>query len=100
AEARPIGTIKSLLREAVERGASDLHLSTGVPPIIRLDGSLIPLEYEALTAAVSERLVHSMMTDAQRSRFEEEWELDLSVEYPEIGRFRVNLHRQRGALEA
>jgi len=99
-EARPIGSIKSLLREAVERGASDLHLSTGVPPIVRLDGRLVPLPYEAMTAAVSDRLVLSLMSEPQRKRFEEEWELDLSVEYPEIGRFRVNVHRQRGSVEA
>jgi twitching motility protein PilT len=97
---RPIGSIKSLLREAVDRGASDLHLSTGVPPIIRLDGRLIPLDYEVLTPETSQRLVTSMMTDMQRARFEEDWELDVSIEYPEIGRFRVNLHRQRGAMEA
>ncbi len=100
AAAKPINNMRGLLREAVEKGASDLHLSIGVPPIIRLDGQLIPLEYEVLTAEASARLVFSLMSEHQRARFEEDWELDLSVDYPEIGRFRVNIHRQRGAVEA
>jgi twitching motility protein PilT len=92
--------LEGLLSEAVRVGASDLHLTRNVPPMIRLDGRLIPLDQPILSPEAVERLVKSMLSPEQRRRFEEEWELDLSVEYPDVGRFRVNVHRQRGTVEA
>ncbi len=90
----------ALLREAVERGASDLHLSRGVPPTIRLDGYLVPLDYPPLTKQECEGLVLSLLSDPQRARFEQDWELDISLDLPDAGRFRTNVHRQRGGVEA
>jgi twitching motility protein PilT len=93
-------TIQHLLVEAIERGASDLHLTTTAPPTLRIDGHLEALELPALTAADTLRLIYSLLNDSQKAKFEEHWELDLSVEITDVGRFRVNIHRQRGAVEA
>ena len=89
-----------MLREAVRRGASDLHLTRNMPPIIRLDGRLVPLESAVLTHDTCERVVKGMLSPEQRTRFNDEWELDLSLELPDVGRFRVNVHRERGTMEA
>lgn len=97
---RPLGSLARLLREAVERGASDLHLTRGVPPMIRLDGYLMPLDYPALTREQCERLVLSPLNTVQKAKFDEGWELDYSLDLPDAGRFRVNIHRQRGGIEA
>jgi twitching motility protein PilT len=94
------GDLEAMLAEAVRLGASDLHLTRNMPPIIRLDGRLTPLNERILSPDECERLVKGMLTPEQRQRFTDEWELDLSVEFPEIGRFRVNVHRQRGTMEA
>ena len=93
-------SLRALLNEAVERGASDLHLSRGVPPTLRLDGYLVPLNYPALTKTVCEALILAELNPIQRQKFEETWELDLSLDLPEVGRYRVNVHRQRGGVEA
>ncbi len=93
--------LESLLAEAARLGASDLHLTRNVPPMIRLDGRLVPMPDRAvLSPDAVERLVKGALTPEQRRRFEEEWELDLSLEYPDTGRFRVNVHKQRGTTEA
>jgi len=93
-------TIHHLLVEAVERGASDLHLTQNAPPILRIDGTLEVLDLPPLTASDSRRMIYSALNDAQKAQFEERWELDLSIEIEDIGRFRVNVHKQRGAVEA
>ena len=93
-------TIQHLLVEAIERGASDLHLTKNAPPILRIDGQLEMLDLPPLSPADSQRMIYSILNDAQKARFEERWELDLSVEIADVGRFRVNVHRQRGAVEA
>lgn len=93
-------TIHHLLVEAIERGASDLHLTHGAPPILRIDGDLEVLDLPPLTAADSQRMIYSLLNDSQKAKFEEKWELDLSVEIEDIGRFRCNVHKQRGAVEA
>ena len=92
--------IQTLLTEAVKRGASDLHLVSWSPPILRIDGSLIPMDIAQLTPTELNPMIMSLMTQEQRDRFNKEWELDLSVSLRGIGRFRVNVHRQRGAIEA
>jgi twitching motility protein PilT len=92
--------LEALLAEASRRGASDLHLTRNMPPILRLDGRLVPMDLAPLTHEDLDRLIKGMLTPQQRARFTEEWELDLSVEYPDVGRFRVNIHRQRGTPEA
>ncbi len=92
--------LMQLLREAVERGASDLHLSRGVPPTIRLDGYLVPLDYPSLSKEACDKLVTGALTQLQREKFDREWELDFSLDLPDAGRFRVNVHKQRGGTEA
>jgi twitching motility protein PilT len=93
-------TIHHLLVEAIERGASDLHLTQGAPPILRIDGDLELLDLPPLTSPDSLRMIYSLLNDSQKAQFEEKWELDLSIEIEDIGRFRVNVHKQRGAVEA
>ena len=92
--------LDELLRETVERGASDLHLTTGLPPCIRLDGRLIPLEYEKLDGRTIQRLIYDILSGDQIHHFEDVKELDLSYGIASIGRFRVNVYRQRGSMGA
>ncbi len=90
--------MEDLLRLVLEEGASDLHLTVGVPPILRLRGSLVRLDVPALTHEDTAALAKSIVTDSQMRRFEEEGGLDLAVSYREHARFRVSLYRQRGHL--
>jgi twitching motility protein PilT len=92
--------IHNLLAEAIDRGASDLHITSNSPPIIRVDGRLEPLEYPVLRGQDCIKLVYGILTDAQKEKFERLWELDLSLEIGDVGRFRVNIHKQRGVTEA
>lgn len=93
-------SIQQLLNDAIKNGASDLHLSARVPPIVRIDGNLMSLDYAPLTPETCHKLIYSILNDSQRTLFEQNWELDLSVEIQDSGRFRVNVHRQRGFVEA
>jgi twitching motility protein PilT len=83
-----------------ERGASDLHLSVAAPPTLRIDGELVPTPFDKLTPEVSQALVYSLLTDAQRQRFEATNELDLAFGLKGIGRLRMNIYRQKGAVGA
>jgi len=100
AKARPLEDIHvdDLLRLVVERGASDLHLGVGVPPILRVDGQLMPTNYEKLTAQDSQRLVYDILTDEQIQRFESSLELDFSYSISKVSRFRVNCYRDKGTV--
>lgn len=89
-----------LLSQAVARGGSDLHLSADSPPMARVHGSLVPLADRALTADFCRDLVLGILTEPQRARLEEDWELDFAVQIQGIGRFRANAHYNRGVLEA
>ena len=82
------------------RGASDLHLCVGSPPMMRVDGVLAPVGDEVLTAETCRDLVYSIFTETQRARFEETWELDFAIMVEGQGRFRGNAHYSRGAVEA
>ena len=93
-------TIQELLIEAKEQQASDLHLTAHAPPMLRIDGELEPLDLPPLTPRDTQQLVYSVLNDTQKQKFELNWELDLSVEIADIGRFRVNVHKQRGSVEA
>ncbi|MCD6385365.1 type IV pilus twitching motility protein PilT [Candidatus Sumerlaeota bacterium] len=88
-----------LLKEAIEVNASDLHISRDVPPTVRVDGELRFLEYPPLAPSECMRLIYSVLNDEQRAKFEREWELDFSLEIDQVGRFRANIHRQRGTVE-
>lgn len=92
--------LDQILAEVVESGASDLHLVSWSPPIIRLHGKLAPMDVPMLTPEECHRLVMSMLTDEQIERFSQEMELDISIARPRLGRFRVNVHIQRGNTEA
>jgi twitching motility protein PilT len=90
--------IDDLLRETVQAKASDLHLTVGIPPTIRVWGKLAPLSHAALTAEDTFQLAYSMVNTFQKQKFEKNWELDLSYAVAGLGRFRVNLYRQRGSV--
>src|SRR3989440_2819040 len=91
-------SLSELLRKLSELGGSDLHITTGSPPQVRVDGHLRPLEsYRVLTSADTKQLAYSVLTDAQKHRFEENLELDFSFGVKGLARFRGNLLNQRGA---
>ena len=90
--------IADLLALSVSQGASDLHLSAGVAPMLRIDGEMRRCERPVLTGDQARALIHSLMSDVQRRAFEVEHEADFSCEVPTLGRFRVNaFEQQRGA---
>ncbi len=93
-------TIDTLLKITVERGASDLHITVGLPPMLRIDGRLVPTEFPKLAPEDTKRLIYSILNDRQRERFERELELDMSYSIKGYGRFRLNIYRQRGAVAA
>ncbi len=90
--------IDDLCREVVDRGASDLHITVGLPPIIRVDGELVPLNYTKFTPPVSQRLMYDILTDEQVQTFENDFELDFSYSMQKLARFRVNIYRDRGTV--
>ena len=83
-----------------EKGASDLHMTVGAPPTLRIDGLLVPTSFEKLTHEVNQSLVFSLLTESQRQRFEATNDLDLAFTLKGIGRLRMNVFRQRGAVGA
>src|SRR5216117_2830563 len=100
-ESLPQISLSELLRKLAEVGGSDLHITTGSPPQVRVDGHLRPLEgYRVLTSAETKQLAYSVLTDAQKHRFEENLELDFSFGVKGLSRFRANLFNQRGAVGA
>ena len=92
--------IKELLKAAVEKEASDLHITENSAPIVRVDGKLMPLNFPRMDKECCKRLVYSILDDKQKAVFERDLELDLSLEVPGLNRFRVNVHMQRGSVEA
>ncbi len=85
-----------LLKVMIEKGASDLHITTGSPPQLRIDGKLHPLKMPALSPQETKQLCYSVLTDAQKHRFEDSNELDLSFSVQKLSRFRGNVFVQRG----
>lgn len=81
-----------------DKGASDLHITTGSPPQLRIDGELIPLKTDPLSPTDTKQLCYSILTDVQKHKFEEESELDLSFGVKGLSRFRANVFMQRGAV--
>ena len=91
--------LAELLQYAVQYQASDLHLTVGRPPMVRLAGKLVASGYEqVLTADDTKNLIYSVLTDDQKAKFEEEHELDFSLGVPGISRFRVNVFMQRSTV--
>jgi len=94
-------TLPELLKKMTDAGGSDLHLTTNSPPQVRVHGHLSALAgYTEMTAADTKRLAYSVLTDAQKHRFEENLELDFSFGLKGMSRFRANLFNQRGAVGA
>src|SRR6185369_16195131 len=90
-----------VLKSSIAKRASDLHLVIGQPPMLRVDGSLQAMtEYPPLTADESKRMLYTLLSDAQRTRFEQDWELDFSVSVDNVSRFRVNALVQKNGVEA
>jgi twitching motility protein PilT len=90
--------LHQLLRAVVEKGASDLHITTGTPPQLRIDGALLPLKTPALTPIDTKQLCYSVLTEEQKVKFERSNEIDLSFGVKGLARFRANLFVQRGAV--
>ncbi|GAB4319487.1 MAG: type IV pilus twitching motility protein PilT [Candidatus Zixiibacteriota bacterium] len=89
-------TLRELLELMHERGASDLHLTVGSPPQLRIDGRLQRTDMEPLSPDQTKKLAYSVMNEKQRKKFEEVWELDLSFGIENLSRFRCNVFVQRG----
>ena len=87
--------VTQLLAFAVEQGASDCHLSSGEPPMLRIHGDLKKLDHSSLTREEVHGMVYDIMNDAQRKTFEEDHECDFSFEMGDVARFRVNVYLQR-----
>ncbi len=92
--------LNELLNLVVENEASDLHLTVGTPPVIRVDGELIPTDLDVLTPMDTRSLIYNMLTAEQQKEFEEQLELDISYSVHGFGRFRVNVFKQRGCIGA
>jgi twitching motility protein PilT len=93
-------TLNEMLKELVEKGASDLHLTTNSPPQIRIDGVLSALDCPQLSPSQTKQLCYSILTDKQKQRLEEDLEIDLSFGIKSLARFRGNIFHQRGAIAA
>lgn len=91
-------TLHQLLKAAVKQGASDLHIVAGSPPVLRVDGRIVRVKAGDLTADQARQLCYSILTDAQKSRFEATKEIDFSFGIKSMARFRANLFFQRGAV--
>jgi len=95
-----MATLPDLLRQTLELDASDLHLTAGSPPQVRVHGELQRLDMPDLTPSETKAFAYSVLTDVQKKRFEESLELDLSFGVRGLARFRCNLFSQRGAVAA
>jgi twitching motility protein PilT len=99
---QPSGEVKvnlhQLLKTMIEKGASDMHITTGSPPLLRIDGSIVPLKLSPLGPVDTKQLCFSVLTEEQRSHFEKHNELDLSFGVKGLSRFRANIYMQRGAV--
>ncbi len=91
-------TIEEMLRAAKEAGASDLHITVGVPPKIRVNGQLITMDYGKMLPGDTNALLDQIMNEKQRAKFEEAGEHDMSFSIPNLGRYRVNAYKQRGSV--
>jgi twitching motility protein PilT len=93
-----MANMHQFLKAMIEKGASDLHITTGTAPQLRIDGRLHPLKVPPLSAPETKQLCYSVLTDAQKHQFEERNELDLSFSVQRLSRFRANIFVQRGNI--
>ncbi|MBV6459743.1 MAG: hypothetical protein HONBIEJF_02896 [Fimbriimonadaceae bacterium] len=92
--------IDELLRIAIERKASDIHLTVGLPPMVRLDGEMVPLPFEVLEPKDTRRLVYDTLNNDNLQKFEQTHELDFAYSVKGLARFRFNVYMQRGSVSA
>jgi len=90
--------LHQLLRAMIEKGASDMHITTGAPPLLRIDGAIVPLKLTPLSPIETKQLCYSVLTEEQKIQFEKQKELDLSFGVKNLSRFRANIFMQRGAV--
>ncbi|PIR23687.1 MAG: type IV pili twitching motility protein PilT, partial [Deltaproteobacteria bacterium CG11_big_fil_rev_8_21_14_0_20_45_16] len=91
-------SLHQLLKTMMDKAGSDLHITAATPPVIRIDGELVPLKLPPLSPSDCKRICYSILTDIQKSKFEEENELDLSFGVKGLARFRANIFMQRGVV--
>jgi twitching motility protein PilT len=90
--------LHQLLRAMIEKGASDMHITTGAPPLLRVDGHVVPLKLDPLSPVETKQLCYSVLTEEQKIYFEKNKELDLSFGVKNLSRYRANIFMQRGAV--
>ena len=90
--------IKEVLRQAKEAGASDVHITVGVPPKFRINGRLITTDFPKMLPPDTEAVMNSIMSEEQKIKFLERGEYDMSYGIPELGRYRLNIYKQRGTI--
>jgi twitching motility protein PilT len=91
-------SLQQLLKAMVEKGASDMHITTGSPPLLRIDGAVVPLKLPPLNAQEAKQLCYSVLSEEQKIKFEKMSECDLSFSMKGLSRFRANVFLQRGAV--
>ena len=91
-------TIEEILRAAKEAGASDVHITVGIPPKMRVNGKLVTMDYPRFLPADTMNALLEIMSETQRERFEERGEYDMSFSIRDLGRYRVNVFKQRGSV--
>jgi twitching motility protein PilT len=87
---------KQMMQEMQNRKASDLHLRVGIRPMVRTDGKLVPIDNEILLHAPMDKILSQILNDEQKARFQKKREMDLALSVSKMGRFRINLYKQRG----
>lgn len=95
-----MATIDELFKLMVEQGASDLHITSGAPPYLRIHGNMIPLNYRELSSQDVQGLIFEIISEKQKRAFVEKWELDCAYTLQGVGRFRCNVFMQRKGLGA
>lgn len=93
-------SLPALLKAMVDQGASDLHITQGVPPELRMSGKMVKVKIDPFTNVDTKDLCYSVLTDMQKAEFEKNWELDFSFGIKDLARFRGNLFYQRGGVAA
>lgn len=95
-----MASIDDLFKIMVEQGASDLHVTSGAPPLLRLNGDMVPMNFKELSNQDVQSLVFEILNEKQKKIFIEKWELDCAYSIPSVGRFRCNVFMQRKGLGA
>ena len=91
-------TFKQMMQEMLSRRASDLHVRVGIRPIVRVDGSLVALDDQILVHDDIDKILSQILNDEQKERFHKKREMDLALSISKMGRFRINLYKQRGTV--